>query len=231
MTEHPQRIAVITGASSGIGAATARALSRGGFLAVLGARRLDRLEQVAAESGGVALALDVADKDSIERFAADVGERFGRIDVLVNNAAIFEENPFFESSYDKWREGWERTFAINVFGTANLTYLVLQRMREQGHGKIINIVSRSTHRGELTFADYAASKAAINNLTKSIARSCAKDGITAIAIAPGFSETAMASDELQRRTTEIVAEIPLGRIGTPEAVAGVVTTFAREAGE
>jgi NAD(P)-dependent dehydrogenase (short-subunit alcohol dehydrogenase family) len=155
-------------------------------------------------------------------------ERLGTIDVLVNNAAIFSENPFFGRDYASWRAGWQRTFDINLFGAANLTFLVLQHMRERGRGKIVNIVSRAAHRGELTVADYGASKAALTNLTKSIARSCAKDGIVAVAIAPGFIETDMAVPDLEERADELIAEVPMGYIGKPEEVASIIAFFASD---
>ncbi len=157
---------------------------------------------------------------------------YGRIDVLINNGAVFAENSFFENDYDTWRRGWDRTFAINLFGTANLTFLALQHMRRQGRGKIINITSRAAHRGELSFADYGASKAALVNLTKSIARSCGQYGISAISIAPGFIETDMAAADLEvpQRRAELEAEVPLGYIGTAEEVGEVIAFFASERG-
>lgn len=161
----------------------------------------------------------------------DCEQRFGALETLVNNAAIFEENPFFGNSYEAWRAGWQRTFEVNVFGAANLAYLALQGMRERRRGRIINVVSRAAHRGEMSFADYGASKAALANLTKSIARSCAKEGIVSIAIAPGFIKTDMALPDLEERGAEIAAEIPLGYVADPEEVAPIVAFFAGGAGD
>ncbi len=174
---------------------------------------------------------DLADHDALPSLLEACIERFGPIDTLINNAARFDENPFFGNDYDAWRAGWERTFEVNLFGTVDLTYLVLQPMRERGGGRIINIASRAAHRGELTFADYGASKAALVNFTKSISRSCAGDGIVAIAIAPGFIETEMAAEELVRRRPEIEAEIPLRRVGSPEDVASIIAFFASGEGD
>jgi NAD(P)-dependent dehydrogenase (short-subunit alcohol dehydrogenase family) len=175
-----------------------------------------------------ALQCDIADHDALPALVGAAVERLGTIDVLVNNAAIFSENPFFGRDYASWRAGWQRTFDINLFGAANLTFLVLQHMRERGRGKIVNIVSRAAHRGELTVADYGASKAALTNLTKSIARSCAKDGIVAVAIAPGFIETDMAVPDLEERADELIAEVPMGYIGKPEEVASIIAFFASD---
>lgn len=169
---------------------------------------------------------DLTESETLPKVVELCLARFGCIDVLVNNAGVFETNPFFGTSYADWVRGWNATFAVNVFGTANLTYLVLQHMRDRKQGKILNVASRAAHRGELTFADYGASKAAIVNLTKSIARACAGEGITSVAIAPGFIETQMASEELARRRRDIEAEIPMQRVGTPEDVAEAIVFLA-----
>lgn len=225
---------LLTGGSRGIGAAIVRALHASGervfFTYNKNAAAADRLCSELGE-GVTAAQCDLQDPAALPPLVAACIERFGSIDVLVNNAGIFEWNPFFENSYERWQRGWARTFAVNVFGSVNLTFLVLQHMRERGGGRIVNIVSRSSHRGELSFADYGASKAALNNLTKSIARSCAKDGIVSIAIAPGFIETEMAAGELEERRAEIEAEIPAGRVGTPEEVAAIAAFFCSGAGD
>ncbi|MGZ3551200.1 MAG: SDR family NAD(P)-dependent oxidoreductase [Vulcanimicrobiaceae bacterium] len=232
-TDLTGRVALVTGGSKGIGAATVRHLHQAGA-SVFFTYRSDELgaRALCTELGPRldAAFCDLADHDALPGLLDTCIARFGRIDVLVNNAATFDENPFFGNDYAAWRRGWTSTFAVNVFGAAHLTYLALQRMREQGAGKIINVASRAAHRGELTFADYGASKAALVNPTKSVARSCAKDGIVSIAIAPGFIETEMAAQELQRRRDEIAAEIPAGYIGTPEDVAGIIAFFAGDAG-
>lgn len=224
---------LVTGGSKGIGAASVRRLHQAGASVFFTYRSGEgEARALCAELGSrvESAFCDLANHDALPALLAACVERFGRIDVLVNNAATFDENPFFGTDYAGWRRGWESTFAVNVFGAAHLTFLALQRMREQGGGKIVNVASRAAHRGELTFADYGASKAALVNLTKSIARSCAKDGITSIAIAPGFIETAMAAQELERRREEIAAEIPSGQIGTPDEVAAIVAFFASDAG-
>ncbi len=194
-------------------------------------RETEQAQSLCKELGSRAWArqCDLADHDALPDLVEAAVERLGSIDVLVNNAAIFSENPFFGTDYASWRRGWQHTFDINVFGAANLTFLALQHMRDRRRGKIINVVSRAAHRGELTFADYGASKAALTNLTKSIARSCAKDGIVAVAIAPGFIETDMALPDLETRGDELAAEVPLGYVGKPEEVASIIAFFASDA--
>jgi 3-oxoacyl-[acyl-carrier protein] reductase len=221
---------LITGGSRGIGAATVRTLHESGarvYFTYLAAEAEAR--ELVARLGSARAACaqcDVADAMALPRLVEACTSRFGSLDVLVNNAATFNENPFDGDDYARWRAGWERTFAVNLFGAANLTWLAMRKMRSRGGGRIVNVASRAAHRGELTFADYGASKAALVNLTKSIARSCARDGIVAFTVAPGFIETEMAREELERRRAEIEAEIPSGRVGTADDVAAIVTFLA-----
>jgi NAD(P)-dependent dehydrogenase (short-subunit alcohol dehydrogenase family) len=223
---------LLTGGSRGIGRAAVRALHEAGASVFFTYNRESEQANALCKELGTrvwAKQCDIADDESLPALADAAIEQMGSIDVLVNNAAIFAENPFFGTSYDEWRAGWRRTFDINLFGAANLTFLVLQHMRARQRGKIINVVSRAAHRGELTVADYGASKAALTNLTKSIARSCASEGIVAVAIAPGFIETDMALPDLEERGDELSAEVPLGYIGKPEEVASIIAFFASDA--
>lgn len=227
-------IVLLTGGSRGIGEAAVRALHRDGATVVFTyASNKEGAEALARELGDRVWTTqsDLADHDALPEVVDACLDRFGRIDVLVNNGAIFEHNPFVDNDYASWRRGWERTFAVNLFGPANLTYLVLQHMRVQKSGKIINVASRSAHRGELTVADYGASKAGLVNFTKSIARSCGPYGIKAIAIAPGFIETEMAKPDLSTRRKELEAEVPLGYIGSAEDVGEVIAFFASSKGD
>src|ERR1700693_888229 len=226
---------LVTGGSRGIGEAIVRALHRTGHAVLFSyATQRERAEAIVRELGdrvGCARC-DLAEADTLSVLVDGTVRRFGSLDVLVNNAAIFEENPFEGDDFARWTEGWQRTFAINLFGAANLSWLAMRKMRERPpqptgtRGRIINIASRAAHRGELTYADYGASKAALVNLTKSIARGCAKDGIVAFAVAPGFIETEMAAGELARDRAQVEAEIPSGRVGTPDDVARIVAFLA-----
>lgn len=223
---------LLTGGSRGIGRAAVRALHEAGASVFFTYNRESEQATALCEDLGTrvwAQQCDIADHGSLPALVDAAIEQMGSIDVLINNAAIFAENPFFGTSYDEWRAGWQRTFDINLFGAANLTFLVLQHMRARQRGKILNVVSRAAHRGELTVADYGASKAALTNLTKSIARSCASEGIVAIAVAPGFIETDMALPDLEERGDELSAEVPMGYIGKPEEVASIIAFFASDA--
>lgn len=223
---------LLTGGSRGIGRAAVKALHEAGNSVFFTYNReAEQAQDLCKElgSGVWTQQCDVADRQALRALVDAALKQLGSIDVLINNAAIFSENPFFGTDYDSWRAGWQRTFDVNLFGATNLTFLVLQHMRERGRGKILNIVSRAAHRGELTFADYGASKAALTNFTKSIARSCAGDGIVAIAIAPGFIETDMAAPDLETRGEELAAEVPMGYVGQPEEVAAIIAFFATDA--
>ncbi|MBC5825506.1 MAG: SDR family oxidoreductase [Candidatus Eremiobacteraeota bacterium] len=223
------KTALVTGGSRGIGAATVRALHSAGAKVLFCYRDATAKAGLLSDELGERVAsrrCDIADPQMLPALIEDCLAIFGRIDVLVNNAAVFAENPFTQGDYAAWRDGWQRTFAVNLFAAANLTWLAMKHMRRSGGGRIINVASRAAHRGELTFADYGASKAALVNLTKSIARACAQDGIFAFCLAPGFIDTEMASSELQMRRREIEAEIPIGRVGTPQEVANIIAFVA-----
>jgi 3-oxoacyl-[acyl-carrier protein] reductase len=223
------KVALVTGASRGIGRETAIRLAQAGArVGVNYHRSEDEALAVAREIGNEAFAIqaDVADPVQTESMIDAMVERFGRVDILVNNAATFEMNPFDSDDYAHWHRAWRRTFDLNVFGAANAAFLAMRTMRKNGGGKIINVASRAAFRGETEFADYGASKAALVNLTRSIARGCAKDNITASCVAPGFIETEMARSELEAHREEIERQIPLGRVGSVGDVAAVILFLA-----
>jgi len=221
------KVVLVTGASRGIGRATAiRLANAGAKVAVNYHRSEDEGMQLAKQVSGLAVHADVSDPAATEEMIEKVVERFGRIDILVNNAATFDINPFDGDDYGAWQRGWERTFALNVFGAANAAFLAMRDMRKHGGGKIINVASRAAFRGETEFADYGASKAALVNLTRSIARGCAKDNIVASCVAPGFIETDMARAELDAHGEEILNQIPLRRVGSVDDVASVILFLA-----
>jgi 3-oxoacyl-[acyl-carrier protein] reductase len=222
-------VALITGASRGIGRETALQMARAGARVVVnynsGAREAD---EVVAEIGANAIAVqaDVANAHDVERLLSETIARFGRIDIVVNNAATYAENRFDGDDFAAWQRGWRRTFELNVFGAANVAFLAMRSMRRTGGGRIINVSSRSAFRGETESADYGASKAALVNLTRSIARACAEDNIISSCVTPGFIETEMAREALEKDRAAIEAQIPLGRVGTVEDVAGVILFLA-----
>ena len=223
------KIALVTGASRGIGRETAiRLASAGARVAVNYHRSEAEALEVVREIGETAMPVraDVSNPVQAKQMVNAVLDRFGRIDILVNNAATFAMNPFDADDYNAWQRGWHRTFELNVFGAANAAFLAMRSMRQHGGGKIINVASRAAFRGETEFADYGASKAALVNLTRSIARACAKDNIIASCVAPGFIETEMARSELEAHREDIINQIPLRRVGSVSDVAAVILFLA-----
>jgi len=224
------KVALITGASRGIGRQTAlRMAEAGALVGVNYSRSESEARSLVDEIGAgraVAVRADIGEPEEVRTMIDAVADRFGRLDVLVNNAAIFDLNRFDAENYESWQRGWKRTFEVNVFGAANATFLAMRLMRRQGGGKIINVASRAAFRGETEFADYGASKAALVNFTRSIARACAKDNIVASCVAPGFIATEMARSELEAHYEDIVSQIPLRRVGTVDDVAAVIVFLA-----
>jgi 3-oxoacyl-[acyl-carrier protein] reductase len=220
---------LITGASRGIGAEAAIRMAEAGARVAVNYHRSE-VEAIALVErigpSAIAIRADVAEPAQASTLMDETVRQFGRVDVVVNNAATFDMNPFDGADYDAWQRGWKRTFDLNVFGAANVAYLAMRSMRQNGGGKIINIASRAAFRGETEFADYGASKAALVNLTRSIARACAKDNIIASCVAPGFIETDMARSELEAHYEDIVSQIPLRRVGSVADVAGVIVFLA-----
>jgi NAD(P)-dependent dehydrogenase (short-subunit alcohol dehydrogenase family) len=228
------KVVLITGASRGIGAETARMMAAAGARVIINYHSSDAAaDEVVREIGenAVAIRADVSYPAAVKQLIDEVVTHFGKIDVLVNNAAVFEYNPFDGDDYEAWQRGWRRTFDLNVFAAANAAWLAMRVMRRSGGGKIINVASRAAWRGETEFADYGASKAALVNLTRSIARGCAKDNIVASCVAPGFIETEMAKPELVKHYDEIVSQIPLRRVGSVGDVAGVIVFLASSMGD
>jgi NADP-dependent 3-hydroxy acid dehydrogenase YdfG len=176
------RVAVVTGASSGIGAATARVLAGAGFRVVLGARRLERLEEIAAEVGGEALALDVADSASVERFA----DRVHDCDLLVNNAGgALGLEPIGEAAEEKWR----RMYETNVLGTMRMTRALLPRLIASGDGHVVAVTSIAGFESYRGGSGYIAAKHAQRSLLRNLRLELLGEPVRVTEVAPGMVET------------------------------------------
>jgi len=223
------RAILVTGASRGIGAAVARAFAAGGDRVAVhyGARR-DRAEEVAAGlpgEGHVVVGADLADPAAVRAMVDAAAEALGGLDVLVNNAGIFEPHPITETSYEEWQRGWQRTLGVNLTGAANVTWCAVQHMAGAGH--IVNVASRGAFRGEPKAPAYGASKAGLIAFGQSLARALGPAGIAVTSVAPGFTETDMAAEELAGEKGDARrAESPLGRVATPDEVAAAVVYLA-----
>ncbi len=222
------RVAIVTGASRGIGRATALALARQGA-SVVAAARGDHAEPVAAaiEAGGgraVAVAVDVTDPASVERMAAAADERFGRVDVLVSNAGITRDQLVLRMK----RDDWDAVVATNLTAAYTCVQAVLRPMIKQRAGRIITISSVVGQTGNAGQANYAASKAGLIGFSKALALEVASRGITVNVIAPGLIETDMTRAIAADAQQTWAGRIPVGRLGRPEDVADAVCFLASD---
>ena len=223
------RIALVTGASRGIGAAIAKRLASEGAHVVAAARSAGALERVVSEiraSGGKAsaAALDLADPSSIETAAKETIAAHGEIHVLVNNAGVTEDNLILRMGL----EAWERVLATNLTGVFLLTQAVVKSMVRKRYGRIVNVTSVVGLMGNAGQANYAASKAGLIGLTKTVARELASRNITCNAVAPGFIATAMTDKMTDEAKAKLTGSIPLERLGAPDDVAAAIAFLASE---
>ena len=223
------RIALVTGASQGIGRACAVALAASGATVALAARNEAKLAEVAAEieaAGGkaAAFALDVASEESIKGGAKAILDRFGKVEILVNNAGITRDDLVLRMK----RSDWDDVLSTNLTGAFLLTQAVLRAMLKNRWGRIINISSVVGRTGQAGQVNYAATKAGLIGMTQSLAREVAARGITVNAVAPGYIETPMTAVLTQEQTAAMMAAIPLGRAGTDSDIAHAVLYLASE---
>jgi NAD(P)-dependent dehydrogenase (short-subunit alcohol dehydrogenase family) len=208
---------IVTGTSRGIGAA------------ILGSLTGHKVVGHSTRGSDGALAADFGDPEQVARFWNQALERLGgRVDVLVNNAGVFEAVPIEGAD---WLAGWERTMQVNLTASAALCRLAVLHFREHGGGRIVNVASRAAYRGDSPrHWHYAASKAGMIAVTKTIARGFAAEGILAFAVCPGFTMTGMAEDYLASRGGDkLLADIPLGRVASADEIAETVRWLAVDA--
>ena len=229
------RIALVTGSSRGIGAAIARALAAAGMRVMVHCHQeLAAAQEVLAALPGEGHGLvqaDVSVPAECLRLVQTTLDHMGHLDVLVNNAGIYEKQLFTTPEYGEWLNAWQRTLDTNLMSAVNLTYCALPHMLARGRGKIINIASRAAFRGETEAPAYAVSKAGMVVFTRCLARALSAQGILSYSIAPGWVETAMAREGMETMRESILAEIPIGRIATPEDVAHVALFLASDAAD
>ncbi|HEX4039312.1 MAG TPA: 3-oxoacyl-[acyl-carrier-protein] reductase [Acidobacteriaceae bacterium] len=223
------KTALVTGASQGIGRACALALAKAGARVALAARNEAKLNEVAAEIAGLGGAaavftLDLASEDSIRSCAKAAIGHFGSVEILVNNGGITRDTLALRMK----RADWDDVLGTNLTGTFLMTQAVLSPMLKARWGRIINISSVVGETGQAGQANYAASKAGLIGLTKSLARELASRNITVNAIAPGYIETAMTAVLDEKQRAGMVAQIPLGRAGTDADIAGAVRFLASD---
>ena len=228
MMDLTSRVALVTGASRGIGRATALALARRGATVVAAARgdnaRAVADEMVAAGLKGEAVTLDVTDSASVDAAIGGILERFGRIDILVSNAGITRDQLLLRMK----RDDWDAVLATNLTATFTICQAALRPMLKQRGGRVIAISSVVGQMGNAGQANYAASKAGLIGFCKSMAREVASRGITVNVVAPGLIETDMTKALTGTSREDWAERIPLGRLGSPEDVAHAVCFLASD---
>ncbi len=222
-------VALVTGASQGIGRACALRLAKSGAAVALAARNQEKLNQLASEinaAGGKAAAfpMDVSDEEQIKSAFKAALAQFGKIDILINNAGVTRDQLLMRMK----RADWDAVLNTNLTSAYLCTQQAIGSMLKQRWGRIINITSVFGQTGQAGQANYASSKAGLIGLTMAIAREVASRSITCNAVAPGFIETAMTSGLGEEFRENAVKMIPLGRVGTPDDVAAAVAFLASE---
>lgn len=218
--------ALVTGATGGIGAAVARALHGAGAEVALSGTRVEPLEALKAELGERAHAVpcNLSDKAAVEALPKDAAAAMGGLDILVNNAGITRDNLLMRMS----DEEWEQVLAVNLTAVMKLSKGVLRGMMKARWGRIVNISSVVGATGNAGQVNYAAAKAGVIGMSKSLAQEVASRNITVNAVAPGFIETAMTDKLNDEQRAAILNEVPAGRMGSAEEIAAAVLYLASE---
>ena len=222
-----ERIALVTGGSGGIGAACARELARRGHrVAVTYRGRQAAAEELAAAIGGRAYPLDLQDREAIRRLARTVGEELGTVQVLVHSAGMIRDGllPFLSEA------DWDLVQEVNLKGPALLTKALIRGMLSKGWGRVVAVASASGVIGQMGQTHYSAAKGGLIAFTKALAREVARYGVTVNAVAPGLIDTEILADVPAKAIDGFLDRIPLGRLGRPDEVAGLVGYLASEEG-
>ena len=223
------KVALITGSSRGIGRAIAIELAKNGFDIIINNNEsekegIETANEINKISNAIFITCDITNPDQINKMIEKTIDEYGKIDVLVNNAGIAIDKRFENMTFDQW----EKVISVNLTGAFNCTKAVINHMQKQGGGNIINISSIIGEIGNTGQANYAASKGGLIAFTKSLAKEYAMDEIYVNAIAPGFIKTKMTDIIPAGNMKEILEQLPLGRLGTPEEVAKVVRFLVAE---
>jgi NAD(P)-dependent dehydrogenase (short-subunit alcohol dehydrogenase family) len=227
---------LITGSSRGIGEEIARLFAEhGARIAVHYNQDLARAQKCLhslAGQGHFLVQADLSKPDSAKILVEKTLKLFGGIDILVNNAGIYEEHPVLETEYGLWKETWAKILQTNLISPADISFCLINHMKERGGCKIINVSSRGAFRGEPTAPAYGASKAGLNAMGQSLAKAVATKNIFVYTIAPGYVETDMAREDLDGpKGDSIRNQSPMGRVARPEEIAKTALFLASDGPE
>lgn len=230
------RTVLVSGASRGIGREIATLFAAAGARVAVHYNRdkaaaTETVEQLAGADHIITQA-NLADADAVQAMVDNVISQMGELNIVINNAGIYDLHSAVDATYDEWQAAWTHTIGVNLLGPANLTFCAVQQMRVQGGGRIVNVSSRGAFRGEPDAPAYAASKAGLNAMGQSLAKKLAPEGIFIHTVAPGFVETEMAAAILAGpEGDDIRNQSPLGRVAMPDEVARTVLFLASQGTE
>jgi NAD(P)-dependent dehydrogenase (short-subunit alcohol dehydrogenase family) len=225
------RRVLVTGGARGIGRAVCEAFAAQGDLVAVHASATPPADVAAALPGGphTAVAGDVSDPGAVEGFVADAVDRLGGLDVVVNNAGVYDELDPLTATYAQWQAHWRRTVEVDLYGPAWVVFCALPHLRTAEHGRVVNVGSRGASRGEPGAVAYAAAKAGLTAMGQSLAQALAPHGVAVGSVLPGFVETDMARHVLDgERGDGVRGQSPAGRVARPEEVAAAVLFLAGE---
>jgi 3-oxoacyl-[acyl-carrier protein] reductase len=224
-----KKIILITGAARGIGRAIAESFAEEGAQIALHYNSNHEAAELAISSlknsHHKLFQSDISNAAAAKTLVENVVAHFGRIDILVNNAAVYSDHPMMEVGYDEWQAEWNEIINVNLLAAANIMYCAAHQMKQQGGGRIINIGSRGAFRGEPDAPAYGASKAALHSLSQSLAQHLAPHNIFVSVVAPGWVATERQENKI---TDSHRSQSPLNRVATPEEVAKTVLFLASE---
>ncbi|MCH8081088.1 MAG: 3-oxoacyl-[acyl-carrier-protein] reductase [Proteobacteria bacterium] len=216
--------ALVTGATGALGEAIAKALVKNGASVAISGTRIERLKGLAEEIGAIAIPANLSSMEDVDRLAAEAQQRLGGLDILVNNAGITRDSLLVRMS----EQDWQDVLKVNLEAAFRLSKACLRGMMKARFGRIISITSIVGVTGNPGQANYAASKAGLIGFSKSLAQEVASRGITVNCIAPGFIESPMTDGLSDDQKAKLVAQIPLGRMGTPDEIAAGVLYLASD---
>jgi NAD(P)-dependent dehydrogenase (short-subunit alcohol dehydrogenase family) len=227
------KVVLITGAAQGIGRATAQQFAEQGARVVINCRHnREEAEKTLASLNGEGhriVQADITSADEARAMVETVVRDFGRLDILVNNAAVFELHPIATASYEDWQRAWQNTINTNLIGAANVSFCAAQQMIKQGGGRIVNVSSRGAFRGEPDAPAYGASKAGLNAMSQSLAQALAPHNVFVYVVAPGFVDTERVAWKVHGPDGDAIrSQSPMKRVARPDEVARTVLFLASE---